>query len=68
MGSINKVFGEFWVSHNESFSRDTNWGQCATIGKAGPFLMGVYCMAHHINLVVHTLNKLPMVSRLEALL
>jgi hypothetical protein len=66
--ALTRCSGEFWGLCNECFSKDTNWGQCATIGKACPFLVGVYCMAHRINLVVHTLSKLPIVSRLKGLL
>lgn len=37
------------------------------INKHTPFMVGVYCMAHHTNLVVQTLSKLKTVRHVEDL-
>jgi hypothetical protein len=55
-------------AHALSVFQEIQMGSMCNIGKACPFLVGVYCMAYRINLAVHTLSKLPMVSRLEVLL
>ncbi len=36
--------------------------------KFSPYMLGVHCVAHRTNLVIQTLSKLPLVSKIETML
>jgi hypothetical protein len=46
----------------------THSGVTTQLKSIAPFMLGIHCTSHRINLVVQTLSNFPMISRLEGML